>query len=155
MSSPPAKDTPVPSGDTPPDVPTSTARPLVMSRGAPLLSVPSSVAQVSAVTVAMTPRNRKNHVPGEITLSGTMALNTAMTAPRPPLASTCPMSRRWPFSNFSATAAFSRSLKWESRLELMKNTASKTPHTQPPSPKMSVPTTSAPAAPDCDREPRR
>ncbi len=58
MSSPPASETPVPNGETPPDVPTSTTRPLVISRGGAALSVPNSVAQVSAVTVAMTPTNR-------------------------------------------------------------------------------------------------
>jgi len=51
-------ETAVPSKDTPPDVPTSTTLPVVTSLGGVLLSVPNSVAQVSAVTVAITPVNK-------------------------------------------------------------------------------------------------
>ena len=109
MSRLPAMATDVPSSEIAPDVPTSTGRPLVMSLGAALPSVPSSVAQVSAVTVAITPVNSANQSESG-TPCGTTALSRAMTAPAPPFASTWTKSRRWPLSNFSATAALSLSL---------------------------------------------
>ena len=51
----PRADAAIPKGVTPPEVPGATGLPLVIKRGNALLSVPSSVAQVSAVAVASAP----------------------------------------------------------------------------------------------------
>ncbi|CRF29064.1 Uncharacterised protein [Mycobacterium tuberculosis] len=55
MNSPPAAEAVSPSGVTPPDVPGSTVRRLTMDLGVVRLTPPISVAQVSAVTAAITP----------------------------------------------------------------------------------------------------
>src|SRR6516225_3739589 len=51
----PIADAAIPSGVIPPEVPGTTGLPFVIKRGGILLSVPSSVAQVSAVAVASAP----------------------------------------------------------------------------------------------------
>src|SRR5205823_6844888 len=51
----PKDDAAIPRGVTPPEVPGATGLPFVIKRGDALLSVPSSVAQVSAVAVASAP----------------------------------------------------------------------------------------------------
>ena len=151
MSNPPAAETAVPSGDTPPDVPRSTTLKLVMRRGGRCDSVPNSVAHVSALTVAMMPTKRGNHAGW-----GKRPLSRATSAPGPPLAIAWPKSRRCPLSNLSAaTCRLRSSLKWESKLELKKKMASNTPHSQPPIPNVSVPTSTAPTTPERAREPRQ
>ncbi len=107
--------------------------------------MPSSVAQVSAFTVAMIPKNKGNQ-----TGAGATVLRNATNAPTPPLARAWAKSRRWLLSNFSAASRFSASLKYERRLEVTKNTASSRPHVHPPKPKVSVPTRIAPATPEGD-----
>src|SRR5215471_7000459 len=64
----PRADAAIPKGVTPPEVPGATDLPFVIKRGDALLSVPSSVAQVSAVAVAsapMKPDFARRRVPGE------------------------------------------------------------------------------------------
>src|SRR6266496_1759290 len=51
----PRADAAIPKSVTPPEVPGATCLPFVIKRGDALLSVPSSVAQVSAVAVASAP----------------------------------------------------------------------------------------------------
>src|SRR6266566_3802026 len=51
----PRADAAIPKSVTPPEVPGATGLPFVIKRGDALLSVPSSVAQVSAVAVAIAP----------------------------------------------------------------------------------------------------
>src|SRR5438552_2609224 len=65
----PRADAAIPRGVTPPEVPGATGLPFVIKRGDALLSVPSSVAQVSAVAVASAPKKpdcARRRVPGDL-----------------------------------------------------------------------------------------
>ncbi|MNC20849.1 hypothetical protein D3C75_688160 [compost metagenome] len=61
IRAPPAAAATVPGSDTPPEVPGGRIRPVSTERGGFLARVPISVAQVSEVTVAMTPMNKYPH----------------------------------------------------------------------------------------------
>src|SRR2546421_3536932 len=107
----------IPRGVTPPEVPGATGLPLVIKRGDALLSVPSSVAQVSAVAVAsapMKPDCARRSAPGDREKPEHSEKNVAS----PPLAIACERSRRDPLLNLSeATMAFCLARKEESRLD--------------------------------------
>src|SRR5437588_11936242 len=84
----PRADAAMPRGVTPPEVPGATGLPLVIKRGEVLLSVPSSVAQVSAVAVASAPMKPdciRRCAPDEREKPKHSAKNVAS----PPLATTC------------------------------------------------------------------
>ncbi|MNP35389.1 hypothetical protein D3C76_1287180 [compost metagenome] len=89
ISAPPAAAASVPRLDTPPEAPAGSILPVRTDRGGFLLSVPISVAHVSEVTVAITPINKNSQCS-----IGTIAFNRTKTIPSPPLAKTCPASRR-------------------------------------------------------------
>src|SRR5690606_40794979 len=81
MRAPPRNETRVPRVEMAPDVPTGAGRPLVIRRGGRWLSVPNSVAQVSALAVAVAPRKKGNQAE-----EGDSWLRRAAVAPAPPLA---------------------------------------------------------------------
>ncbi len=141
----------VPSGVMPPDVPGWTGRSEVMRRGGRRASRPSSVAQVSAPAAARAPRKpgtpRAPHEPRQ-------------AAATPPLASTCHASRRPPFACArTPRRAFSRILKRESALEVMKKVTRAVEAGSPPQARVTAPTPVAAAAPSsvraCLRQPAR
>ena len=113
----PRADAAMPKGVIPPEVPGATGFPFVINSGDVVLSVPNSVAQVSAVAVAsapMKPDFARRRIPAVREKPKHSAKNVAS----PPLATTCERSRRDPLLNLSeATMAFSDSRKEESRLD--------------------------------------
>ena len=136
--------------EIPPEVPAATTRPVVIRRGEVRLRVPSSVAQVSAVTVASAPMNMANH-PSH----GARLLARARLADTLPFASTCARSRRLPFSDASAALRLSASRKRERALEVTKNRIRRTPHVHPPKLNVIAPIMIAPVAPDTLSDPRQ
>ena len=80
----PAIVAPVPAHVTPPDVPRTTAFPLLINLGFSAPKTPSSVAPVSPFTVANAPANARN---GQI-VSGKKICTTTINAPTPPFAKT-------------------------------------------------------------------
>src|SRR6266480_4739879 len=151
----PRADAAIPKSVTPPEVPGATGLPFVIKRGDALLSVPSSVAQVSAVAVAIAPMKAvfaRRRVLGDREKPKHSAKNVAS----PPLATACERSRRDPLLNLSeATRAFSRVRKEESRLDEKKTSTSESPHDQPPMPTTLVPQTIAPSTPLLSSDLRR
>ncbi|MNC66253.1 hypothetical protein D3C75_1166360 [compost metagenome] len=88
ITAPPAAAASVPGSDTPPEVPAGKTLPVRTERGGFLASVPISVAQVSDVTVAITPIKMNSHSP-----CGYTAFSRTISIPIPPLAKTWPASR--------------------------------------------------------------
>src|SRR5918992_2819738 len=146
----PAREAEVPTQVIPPEVPVSTSLPLVMSRGRERLNTPSSVAQVSAVTVAIA-AEKATHIQG----AGVKKCRLAISAPKPPLASVWARSRRLPLLNFSVSDSLSPLSTRENTLDEMKKATRSTPQLQPPNPNVTVPIRRAPTTPDPQSRPRR
>src|SRR3990172_8991958 len=125
----------VPKMEMAPDVPCSTAFQEVINRGRVGLSTPSSVAQVSALTAASEAAN-STQVQDAV---GKKKCKPANIEAIPPLASTCPISRVPPLSNFSFREAFFFPKSSVRMLEEIKKVIRSTAHFQPPRPKIIVP----------------
>src|SRR5574340_1609554 len=147
MAAAPPRAASVPVRLTPPEVPFSTTLPLLIDRGSTGLRMPSSVAQVSALTAARVPSVAAHHrsVPGKI------ACATASNPAAPPLASTCPASRRLLLEYFSFTAALRCLNMRESTEDEAKKPTNRTAQAKPPSPKTAVPNRVAATAPESER----
>src|SRR5450756_2824922 len=124
---------------TPPEVPRSTGLPVVIKRGEFGLSTPSSVAQVSALAAASAAVAPSQ---GQVA-AGKHPCITTKTPARPPFASTCPASRRVLFENFSSNPDLRLFATLDRTLEDVKKTSSRIDQSNPPNPKISVPSKTA------------
>lgn len=96
-----------PSAVIPPEVPAGTVRPVAIERGSVLLSPPTSVAQVSAFTVAITPMNITHHTGLGFSANNTHSSPPRLRLPQPGLR---PVSRFW--HNRSPQRIFFSSSTW-------------------------------------------
>src|SRR5947207_15980377 len=90
----------IPNGVIPPEVPGAIDLPFVIKRGGVLLSVPSSVAQVSAVAVARAPM-KPDWASRRMLDDREKPKHSAKNVASPPLATACKRSRRDPLLNLS------------------------------------------------------
>src|SRR4051812_24642836 len=111
----------------PPEVPGGTRFPERIDTGSRATSVPTSVAQVSAVDAAIAPAPSASQS-GE----GVASCPRAATANTPPFANTCPASRSPPFSTTESTrAAFLLSPTFDSTLAETNSESSNAPQLHP------------------------